>query len=315
MPVPRGPAVPRSTAPLVSVLVPAYNHQEYIEETLVSIRDEGYENLEIVVVDDGSTDETWERITSWASANRDAVPLVSMRQENRGLTRTLNGLLDLGRGEYAAVVASDDRLLPGGIAARVAFLEARPHLSAVIGDCRVIDADGRVISDRGVGFGHPLAPRRMQDDPAGEIVGRWGVPGPVILYRRQRVRQIGGYAEDLLLEDWDLYLRLASLGEIAYIDQIVSEYRWHGENTAGRPELAVRLADELRSVAWRSRHLFRGRLYLELVHESASWAARSAALRRRPLSWVGWKAASAGLKLLAAIVPRRPSDQVGRIGQ
>lgn len=296
---------------LVSVVVPAYNHERYVEATLDSVRDEGYPNVEIVVIDDGSADGTWDRICAWKERNAGRLSIQAIRQQNAGLTVTLNRLLDRADGEYVTMLASDDRLVPGGLAARVSVLEARPDLIAVFGDARVVDANGRVTSEHAIGFGDSRARARLRRDPAREIVEHWGVPGPVMLYRRDAVRKLGGYSEDLSLEDWDLYLRLASRNAIAYIDETVAEYRWHGENTVARPEHAARLADELRRVAWRSRRLFRGRLRLELIHEGASWAARAAWLRRRWHAWLGWKAASIAAKIAAAALPRRLPDRAG----
>lgn len=295
--------------PLVSVVIPAFNHEAYVREALDSAANEGYPALEIVVIDDGSTDSTWAKIQEWRQANGASLPVTSLRQSNAGLTRTLNRLLDLARGEFVVMLASDDRLLPGGIAPRVELLESSPELLAVFADCRKIDADGAVLEEHLTGFGDPRARERMTSDPAREIVKRWSVPGPVILYRRHAIQGIGGYSEDLMLEDWDLYLRLASRNAIAYLDQVVADYRWHGDNTVARAEHSIGLADELREVAWRSRKLFGGHLYLELVHESASWAARSAWLRRRWIRWAWWKSASVVAKLVSLVVPRRPSDQ------
>lgn len=300
-----------SRDPKVSVIVPAHNHERYIEAALDSARDEGYPNLEIVLMDDGSTDGTWDRVGAWQERNAGLLTVQAMLQDNVGLTKTLNRLLHLASGEYVAMLASDDRLLPGGLGSRVDLLEARPDLIAVFADARVIDANGRVTSEHAVGFGDPRARVRLLDDPAREIVERWSVPGPVMVYRRDEVRAMGGYSEALTLEDWDLYLRLASRNAIAYLDQVVAEYRWHGDNTVARPEQAILLADELRAVAWRSRTLFRGHLRLELMHEAASWAARAARLRRRWHAWLGWKAGSITMKTVAMAVPRRPSDQAG----
>lgn len=295
--------------PTVSVIVPAFNHGRYVAEALDSILECGYSDLEIVLLDDGSGDGTWDEATAWREAHGGEVKMLAQRQDNVGLTKTLNRLLRLASGEYAVMLASDDRLLPGGVGVRVRFLEQRPGLIAVFGDCRVIDAHGRVVGEHGTGFGNAAARTRMSRDPAREIVERWSVPGPVLMYRRDAVLAMGGYDESLSLEDWDLYLRLASRDAIAFLDLVVAEYRWHGENTVARPETAVRLADELRRVAWRSRTLFGGHLYLELVHETASWAARVAALRRRWPAWAGWKMASILMKIVASVVPRRPSDQ------
>jgi glycosyltransferase involved in cell wall biosynthesis len=297
--------------PLVSVIVPAFNHEAFVTEALDSIRDAGYAHLEIVLIDDGSTDGTWDRVSRWRDANP-TITCIAKRQANAGVGRTLNRLIEEASGQFVAPLASDDRLVPGGIKTRVAFLRGNPQYKAVFGDCRVIDSNGVVLSEHGTGAGYAGSRTRLLMDPAGEIVKHWAVPGPVLLVDRRAIGLVGGYDETLLPEDWDLFLRLAARNEIAYVDEVVAEYRLHGDNTVARPDRALALAMDLQRVAWRSRRLFRGHLRLELIHETCTWAARAAQLRRQPVRWAAWKAASIGMKLIAMAVPRRPSDQAGR---
>jgi glycosyltransferase involved in cell wall biosynthesis len=300
-----------ATQPLVSVIVPAFNHALFVTDALDSIRDADYPNVEIVLIDDGSTDETWERVSEWRARNP-AVTVLADRQPNVGLTRTLNRLLALASGRYVTLLASDDRLVRGGLTSRVRFLEAHPDSKAVFGDCRVIDGSGFLLEEHGTGAGYSGARRRLRRDAAAEIVEHWAVPGPVLLYEREAILGLGGYDESLIHEDWDLYLRLAARDEIRFLDEVVAEYRVHGENTVADPARAVLLAEDLRRVAWRSRLLFRGHLWLELIHETCTWAARAAQLRGQRARWAAWKIASAVMKLLAMAIPRRPSDQAGK---
>jgi glycosyltransferase involved in cell wall biosynthesis len=297
-------------APKVSVLVPAHNHERYVAEALDSVRDAGYPNIEIVLIDDGSTDSTWERVTRWQQAN-EAIELVASRQMNAGVVRTLNRLLQGARGQYVALLASDDRLMPGGIASRVEFLDNNPRFKAVFADCRRIDAEGNVTAEHQTGAGYPGARLRLLRDPAREIVEHWAVPGPVLMYDRRTILDMGAYDESLIHEDWDMYLRLASRDQIAYLDEIVADYRWHGGNAGADPARAKALAEDFRKVAWRSRRLFRGHLRLELIHETCTWAARVADLRGQRLAWAVWRLASIAVKVVAMAVPRRPSDQAG----
>ncbi len=194
------------------------------------------------------------------------------------------------------------------------MLEQQPNLVAVFGDARVIDGTSRVVGQHALEAGYKGVRKRLLRDTAREIVEHWAVPGPVLLYRREPVIALGGYSEDLALEDWDLYLRLASMDAIAYVDVSVADYRWHGSNTVADPKIAPRLSDELSMVAWRSRSLFRGHLRMELIHESTALLARSARLRQRWIKWLGWKVTSIMLKVVAACIPRRPSDQIGKRG-
>ena len=305
---PVGPVNGRAMAPQVSVIIPAFNHERFVADALDSARDEGYPNLEILLIDDGSTDRTLARAHQWAEVNPKCRVAVSS-QPNAGLTTTLNRLLDRASGEYVVYLASDDRLLRGGIAARLDYLLAHPSLSAVYGDCRVIDGDGNEVRERGMADGDQGARRRSLSDPAREVVTNWAVAGSVIFYRRSDIIAMGGYTEGQILEDWDLYLRLASRGAIAYLDVVVAEYRTHGSNTATSEAKALAIADEMMRTAWRSRRLFRGHLRLELIHESATWAAKAASIRRKPLTSIAWRLASGVMKLIAAAVPRRASDQ------
>ncbi|MDP9227315.1 MAG: glycosyltransferase family 2 protein, partial [Actinomycetota bacterium] len=94
--------------PLVSVVIPAYNHARYIASTLDSVVREGYPNLEILVLDDGSTDQTFAAATAWAERNQ-RIPIQVTQQENAGLTKTLNRLLEAANGDFVAYLASDDR--------------------------------------------------------------------------------------------------------------------------------------------------------------------------------------------------------------
>ena len=109
--------------PLVSVLVPAFNHQEYIKCCLDSIAESSYLPLEILVIDDGSSDATYARACAWMDDNAHRVKRVTVcRQANQGITRTLNALISLARGEYIALLGSDDVLESDGIALRLSLI-------------------------------------------------------------------------------------------------------------------------------------------------------------------------------------------------
>jgi len=294
--------------PLVSVIVPAYDHERYVAAALDSVRDEGYPNLEIVLIDDGSTDGTWDIVQAWQRANASQVPMRLQRQENAGLTTTLNRLLDMAAGEYVTMLASDDRLVTGGIEARVRFLQRHPTRHAVIGNARVIDGDGRVLRQKAVADGNDSATRRLARDPAGQIIENFAIPGPVLLYRARAVLAIGGYLEGQQLEDWDLYLRLAARDWLGFVDRPVADYREHEANTVRRPELRGSLARELARTAFRRRKLFRGRLYVALLHEAATFGWRAAQVEHRWTAATAWFLASRVLKLASLAIPRRPSD-------
>ena len=227
--------------PLVSVLIPLYNHEKYIETCLDSIASESYRNLELIVLDDGSRDTSLALAGAWIEAHRARFVRVELlSQANAGICRTANRLLAEAQGSYITFVASDDALQRDGIQARVAFLEQHPGTLAVFGDAEVMDEHGAclaasTIQDLHRGSRAALAhPGRI----AKELILRWSIPGPVLLARRSTwdpVDGVGPYDETLSLEDRDFYLRLLARKGLAFLDRSVARYRVHSQNVSRTP--------------------------------------------------------------------------------
>lgn len=220
--------------PLVSVLVPLYNHERFIRRCLDSILEDGYPFTEIIILDDGSKDGSVEAARAWHRENshRHAGRFQLHSRENRGVTRTLNELVGMARGEFVILLASDDYLLPGGIQARADYLLENKGKMAVFADCIVVDQHNAVVHSSGIneiyqGRKDYLAHEKLRSY---ELVIRWCVPGPVFMARREAYRQFGGYDESLVVEDWDFYLRLLTADALGFVDYPVAAYRLHGGN-------------------------------------------------------------------------------------
>ncbi len=228
----------RSTAvtePLVSVLVPVYNHARYVRQCLDSLLSEGWPNLEVLVLDDGSSDGSFEVVRCWRIDNPEAFTRFElMQQPNQGLPRSLNRLISLARGEYITLLASDDYLLPGGIKARVNSLIKHPEWLAVFGDCEVVDAQGNKLKNSGITQLYPQSLRlKALIDPTLlelELILRWSIPGPVLLLRSETYKKLGCYDESLFIEDRDFYLRLLSVKALGFLSSSVAAYRMHAQN-------------------------------------------------------------------------------------
>jgi len=255
----------------VSVLVPAFNHQEYIECCLESIAKSGYAPIEILVIDDGSSDDTYVRAVSWMENHAHKIKRVAIHQQtNQGVVRTLNTLVSMACGEYIALVASDDELEPNGIALRVSALQRHSEWLAVFGDCTMIDATGLQIaasyleSTCHAHFPALVNPRRI----ARELILRWSVSGPSMLARRSAYDPdvgAGLYDERLVVEDRDFYLRLLSINALGFIPERVARYRLHDLNTVAlRNSIVTR---DVVAAEWSSTKSFRGlnRCLLTLV--------------------------------------------------
>jgi glycosyltransferase involved in cell wall biosynthesis len=266
-----GPASVRRV-PLVSIIIPAFNHARFVGRCLDSVVADDYPNKEIVVIDDGSSDGTLRVIASWADELREAIPISVVSRPNRGATRTLNELLLMAHGEFVFPIASDDYLLPGGIGTLVAALSGDPTCQAVFADCIVVDdADLVVFTSALSGYrrtNRDWLVRRLAD----ELITNWTVAGPALLYAREPIISVGGYDADLLVEDWDFYLKLASKGWLRFVDRTVAAYRLHQGNEHRNPETQLRRDRERKSVALKAARRFRGRRRLVLLLEAVLYS-------------------------------------------
>ena len=272
--------------PLVSLLIPAYNHQAYVQQTLDAIIHDDYPRKEIVIIDDGSVDDTDAVIRDWIRKHEAHITVKYRSRPNKGLTKTLNELLSLAEGEYLVAIASDDYLLPGGIRKRVDYLRAHPEKYAVFADCIVVDAQSRTVSQSAL-FDYRHADRSRLSSDAGirrEFLTNFAMPGPVLMVRRDFYTQFGGYDDEMYIEDYDLYLRFAAHDAIGFLDEKVSAYRIHDTNMSTvSAENYLRLLTDSRRTLLNHRGDFEGIEKLLLWQSVLKFSLRIAyhRLRRR----------------------------------
>ncbi|MFA7637790.1 MAG: glycosyltransferase [Parvibaculum sp.] len=215
-----------TSAPRVSIIVPSYNHAAYVRDALMSVAAQTYPNIELIVIDDGSRDETPQIVEETLAGFQRDIRIEFRKQENMGLCATLNRALDLVEGEFVQFLASDDAYLPEKTAACVAALRASPpDVAAVYCDGYIIDEKSQrrgVFSQR-----HPI--------PLGKnlhrelLLSNW-IPALGMLYRRDDLTAVGGFDADLKFEDWDLLLRLTQERRIERITDKLFLYRLHSTN-------------------------------------------------------------------------------------
>jgi glycosyltransferase involved in cell wall biosynthesis len=200
---------------LVSVIIPAYNQGHYLPAAIQSVLDQTYAAFEILVVDDGSTDNSREVVAQFTDPR-----VYYLYQENRGLSGARNTGIRHARGDYLSYLDSDDQFLPQKLSLQVAALHEQPTVDFVAGQAVPIDEQGQQVG-------------KIFDDglPANEIDLLLGNPLHVgsVLLRRSRQAQVGFFDENLRsYEDWDMWLRLARQGcRMAWLPQPVSLYRFH----------------------------------------------------------------------------------------
>lgn len=222
---------PDTIAPLLSILIPAYNHEKYICDCLDSMLNiDVHGGVEIVLIDDGSRDATLERASAWIQLHQDRFVRVHCEtQVNQGLPKTLNRLNSLAKGVFVSIVASDDQLLPNAFNARFSAFRNSSVL-AVYGDSLLMDEDGNpfgasLVRELGVhaNVSALLDSKRLPM----EIILRWSGCGPGLMYRREMLDMdhLGPWREDLLFEDREMFLRMVSRGVLRFIDTPVARYR------------------------------------------------------------------------------------------
>lgn len=200
---------------LVSIIIPAYNQGHYLGKAIQSGLDQTYSRHEIIVVDDGSQDNTAQVAREFSD------PRVRYAyQENRGLSGARNTGMRLSKGEYLTFLDSDDAFLPDKLALLVAELEAHPQAGFAAGQALLIDEHGQRI---GRSFDS-----RLPERPEQLLLGNPFHVGSVML-RRAWQEKTGFFDEGLRsYEDWDYWLRLAVMNcSMRVIDQPVSLYRFH----------------------------------------------------------------------------------------
>ena len=228
----------RRVAGLVSVVIPCYNQGRFLSEAIQSVLSQSHTELEVVVVDDGSKDDTPEVASGYAA--KDAkVRLV--RQQNRGLAGARNRGLSESRGEYMVFLDSDDRLLEGALEVGVRELEAHPGCAFVSGICRKITSDGSVVAD--------WEQFRVKDDPYLELLRSCPVYVPTVMYRRSVFDAVGDFDTSYkAAEDYDLYYRILKCFPVYCHETLVAEIRRHDTNMTHDRTLMLKYnMDALRS--------------------------------------------------------------------
>lgn len=222
-----------------------YNHERYIKECLNSILLNNYPNKEILILDDGSTDNSYEMAQEWISENNKYFKCIKLwREENSGVAKTINKLINESSGDYIIPHASDDLLLPNGIQERIDFLMRNPEKLAVFGDCEVIDENSEKLSESALfDYRNSDSFGLLNESSLNkELLMRWVIPGPVLLLDRAAFfggKGVGLYTELGGTEDRDYFLRLISRNLLGFIPLKVSKYRIHTLNTC-RPVSTAR---------------------------------------------------------------------------
>ena len=215
------------TLPLVTVVGLCYNHSRYVVETLESIREQTYPHLQVILVDDCSTDDSVSIIENWLYQYRLDWTLIQHKQ-NKCITKSLNETLDLAKGKYYKAIACDDVLLPHFISTMVnRFEQLQDDYALIYSDVQTINEQSEIFgktpfTERGWDAEEKVPSGKLFD----QLAGWCFIPAPGT-FMRTRVLQEIRFDESLMLEDWDMWLQISKRYLIKGIPKALVKYRIH----------------------------------------------------------------------------------------
>ena len=225
--------------PLVSVIIPSYNHEKYIEETILSVVNQSYTNIELIVIDDGSIDESPNIIEKLSKQYR----FFYERHNNIGLPKTLNKAIKYAKGEYVSICASDDIFFPDKIEVLMKqLIELDESYCMVCGDAMFIGNQGedieKVQNDKLFKTFIDYYSYGFKEFNLKKEFGQYKtfllcnyIPAMSVVIRKQNLYDVGLFDENIILEDWNMWLKLSKNWKFKYIDSVVAKYRLHNTNS------------------------------------------------------------------------------------
>ena len=211
-----------SDGPLVTVIIPSYNHAKYVAESVQSIISQTWGFVQLIVVDDGSVDDSVKILSKMS----EEYGFEFVVQENRGLTVTLNEVLKRAKGKYFCMLSSDDVALPDKLERQVAFMERRLDVGLCGGSAIEVDGAGRaLLKQRNLDYAelsfNDVFMQRLK-----------GPTAPSMMARTEALRSVGGYDPNIRLEDMDMWLKLTEADwKIVCLEGVFAHYRVHDTNT------------------------------------------------------------------------------------
>lgn len=215
------------TLPLASAIVPIYNHAQFVEGCLESLARQDYPRLEVIAIDDGSSDDSHGVAQRWFERNGHRFERwILRRQENVGITRTCNRLIALAHGELIFPLASDDEAMDGALSALVPHHHpSQPRI--LFSDVGIIDGEGNLLASGTREWRGRDVDRLARSSwyLRWQLLTAWGTPFQHQVFPRSLYERFDGYDESLKFEDASFALRAAAIGAICFVPIVTRRYR------------------------------------------------------------------------------------------
>jgi alpha-1,6-rhamnosyltransferase len=249
--------------PLVSIIAPCYNAEKYLDAAIASIFAQDYQNFEVIIVDDGSSDNS----VAMLQALQSQYDFQLYSQANQGVSAALNHGLRHARGEYVCTPDLDDIMLPSSVRLRADYLNQHPEVGCVGALIIYMDSDGNDTKTQKLS-----GIKKLSFD---EILGDAVVVGaPVSLYRMEALRVVDFYDPEIRVQDFQMTLKIASKGyEVHVLPINVTRYRRHPNNLSRRYK--VLLDADMRTIAPYRAHPAYSRGFTAIINKALKYAVVS----------------------------------------
>ncbi len=217
------------TTQKISVLMSVYNGSRYLRESIESILNQTFTDFEFIIIDDFSTDNTWEILTEYA--NQDHRIVLIKNEQNIGLTKSLNKGLKIAKGKYIARQDADDISLLNRLKKEVFLLDRQPEVVLVSCEIEYIDSEG---------YSGGTSQRACHPDLIPWYLLFYNYLGghSQIMFRREPILKLYGYCEDYrYAQDYELWCRVAEIGKIVILPEILLKYRCHSKTLSSEKKL------------------------------------------------------------------------------
>lgn len=213
---------------LVTVCIPIYNHDKYVAETIKSIINQTYQNIELYIVNDGSSDNSHKEVSKlYEECKKRFVFFEYINRENKGLIPTLNEVLVKCSGKYFMAIASDDIAINDRVEKQVNCLEEDTECSLCFGRAIGIDENSQITDKYKNKFKNYKSLYTFEDLIMSNVI-----MATTVMLRTSTLKEIGGYDERFKIEDWPLWLKMSKKLPVKYIDEDLVYYRDHAANTS-----------------------------------------------------------------------------------
>jgi len=200
------------TNPLVSIVTPSYNKGRFIEETILSVKNQTYPHIEHIVIDGGSTDGTLDILRKYSNNP------IWISEPDRGQSDAVNKGWKMAKGEILAYLNADDTYMPWAVETAVKYLVEHPDVDMIYGKCNLINEDGMVTGQ------YPYL--SAESDLAKLICSPFIIPQPTVFFKRQVLDTTGYLDTDLhMAMDYDLWIRIGLKCKIEYIPEVLANFR------------------------------------------------------------------------------------------